>query len=263
MNSKKIFTYALIILTGIMVAAIAAYYLVISLGYTKKQNQTTVLPPATSLLVDGTVTAIATTTSTTTFTVTTATGEKKTVVSPLDKTHCEAVMDMVDVGRVVITDELVARGVVLSDGSIAPCHDVNHYLKVIKSALVASTTRTMPSTTHSTTTTASGTTAARIIAPDTTNNYTGKLTEATFTGVLQKIDTGCFSDGECFAEVDGKHVTVLRGWSQEPVGTVQGMVSFGDLEKSIGKNVEVYAQDLGHGAYTLYGNQAFYLKLLP
>jgi hypothetical protein len=262
MNSKKIFTYSLVILTGMMVAALAAYYLVTTLGYTKKQVQGATLPPVTSVLVDGTVQTIATTTSTTTFTIITAAGETKTIVSPHDKTHCEATINMVDVQKIAVTDEVAARGEVLADGSVAPCHDVNHYLKVIKAALIVPAASSTPIK-EIATTTATTSTTARIAAPNNANNYTGKLTEATFTGTLQKIDTGCFADGECFAEVDGKHVTVLRGWSQEPVGTIQGMVSFADLEKSIGKKVEVYAQDLGQGAYTLYGNQAFYIKLLP
>jgi hypothetical protein len=243
-----------------MVAALAAYVLVTSLGYTKLQAQSAPLPEVTSALVDGTVNAIATSTATTTFTVTTGAGETKTVLSPQNKSVCPAAADMVEVQKIAVGDELAARGEVLADGALLPCHDVNHYLKVIKAVpvtSVASTTQAGEATTTPEKTT------ARIIAPDTTNNYTGKLVEATFTGVLQKIDTGCFADGECFAEVDGKHVTVLRGWSRDTVGSVQGVASFGDLESSVGKKVEVYAQDLGHGAYTLYGNEAFYIKLLP
>ena len=90
----------------------------------------------------------------------------------------------------------------------------------------------------------------------------GKLKVANFTGKLEKVDTGCFVDGECFVVVDGKHVTTTRGWSQETVGTIQGVESFGDLEKHIGENVEVYAKDNADGTYTLYGSEGFYVKLI-
>lgn len=103
----------------------------------------------------------------------------------------------------------------------------------------------------------------RIANPDKTNTppkQVGKLKADTFTGTLQKVDSGCFSDGECYVEVDGKHVTALMGWSQSEVGSVVGVEGFGDLEKYIGKQVEVYAQDNSDGTYTLYGSAGFYIK---
>lgn len=90
----------------------------------------------------------------------------------------------------------------------------------------------------------------------------GKLKADTFTGKLTKVDTGCFSDGECFIEVDGKKVTALFGFSQTVVGKVIGVDGFGDLEQYIGKDVEVYAQDNSDGTYTLYGSAGFYIKVL-
>lgn len=90
----------------------------------------------------------------------------------------------------------------------------------------------------------------------------GKLKADTFTGILQRVDTGCFADGECFVEVDGKHITTTIGWSRGVVGSVIGVDGFGDLENHIGKKVEVYAQDNGDGTYTLYGSEGFYVKLL-
>lgn len=89
----------------------------------------------------------------------------------------------------------------------------------------------------------------------------GKLKVANFSGKLQKVDTGCFVDGECYVEVDGKHVTAIMGWSQAVVGSVQGVDGFGDLESHIGQEVDVYAQDKGDGTYTLYGSEGFYIKL--
>ncbi len=89
----------------------------------------------------------------------------------------------------------------------------------------------------------------------------GKLKVANFTGKLEKVDIGCFADGECYVEVDGKHVTAIMGWSQQTVGQVLGVDGFGDLENHIGKQVKVYAQDTSDGKYTLYGNEGFYIKL--
>lgn len=90
----------------------------------------------------------------------------------------------------------------------------------------------------------------------------GKLKVGNFIGKLEKVDVGCFADGECYVEVDGKHITAIMGWSQETVGTTQGVEGFGDLERHIGEYVEVYAQDKGDGSYTLYGNEGFYIKLI-
>jgi hypothetical protein len=90
----------------------------------------------------------------------------------------------------------------------------------------------------------------------------GKLKVAVFQGKLEEVNLGCFVDGECYVVVDGKHVTTTLGWRQEVVGRVLGVESFGDLEKHIGEEVEVYAQDKGDGTYTLYGSAGFYVKLL-
>lgn len=89
-----------------------------------------------------------------------------------------------------------------------------------------------------------------------------KLKADTFVGTLEKVDVGCFADGECYVEVDGKHVTALMGWSQNTVGSVIGVEGFGDLESHIGEKVEVYAQDNSDGTYTLYGSEGFYIKLI-
>ncbi len=83
-----------------------------------------------------------------------------------------------------------------------------------------------------------------------------------FTGKLEAVNTGCFADGECSVVVDGKKVTVLMGWSRDTVGSVQGVEGFGDLERYIGSEVEVYAQLNLVDSYTLYGSDKFYMKLL-
>jgi hypothetical protein len=82
-----------------------------------------------------------------------------------------------------------------------------------------------------------------------------------FMGKLEKVDTGCFADGECFVVVGGKHVTTTIGWSQNVVGSIKGAESIGDLENMIGRTVEVYASKSPEGTYTLYGNANFYIHV--
>jgi hypothetical protein len=89
----------------------------------------------------------------------------------------------------------------------------------------------------------------------------GKIKADVFSGKLEEVNTGCFADGECYVMVDKKHITVLLGWSRDIVGSVIGVEGFGDLEKYLGKEVEVYAQDKSDGTYTLYGSEGFYIKL--
>jgi hypothetical protein len=81
-----------------------------------------------------------------------------------------------------------------------------------------------------------------------------------FVAVLEKVDTGCFADGECFVVAGGNHVTALLGWTNETVGKVLGVPSFGDLEKHVGRKVEVYAKKVSDGKYTLYGEEDYYIK---
>jgi hypothetical protein len=107
-----------------------------------------------------------------------------------------------------------------------------------------------------------GITEGRQINPRDQGGVTGeKIRAANFEGPLESIDTGCFADGECFAVVDGKRVTTMRGFSQTAWGQIHGVPGFGDLEGHIGKTVEVYAQDNGDGTYTLEGSEGFYLRL--
>lgn len=83
-----------------------------------------------------------------------------------------------------------------------------------------------------------------------------------FTGTITEFNPGCYVDAECYAIVDGKHVTIARGWSQETVGSVVGTDDgMGGLEAHIGGEVEVYAQHLQGDTYTLYGSEDYYIKV--
>ncbi len=84
-----------------------------------------------------------------------------------------------------------------------------------------------------------------------------------FTGKLKEVNTGCFSDGECYIVVDSKHVTVLWGWTEETVGSIRNEEGgIGELEKHIGSSTMVYANKLSDGTYTLYGNAEYYVELM-
>jgi hypothetical protein len=85
----------------------------------------------------------------------------------------------------------------------------------------------------------------------------------TFSGVLSEVNTGCFADGECYAVVGGKHVTLTVGRRQEVLGSIKGAPSIGDLEAYIGEQATVYAKRLPDGTYTLYGDESFYLSVPP
>lgn len=124
------------------------------------------------------------------------------------------------------------------------------------------TTQTEDAVSGESTTADDGMTVTTYSTTTVTTETTGKLKADTFTGTLTKVDTGCFADGECYVEVDGKKVTALLGFNQNEVGSVIGVEGFGDLEGSIGKEVEVYAQDNSDGTYTLYGSTGFYIKVL-
>lgn len=80
-------------------------------------------------------------------------------------------------------------------------------------------------------------------------------------GILSAVDTGCFSDGVCFATVAGKKVILLIGRYQGPLGKIIGAESIGDLEARIGETATVYAGKDAEGNFTLLGNEAFYLKV--
>jgi hypothetical protein len=95
----------------------------------------------------------------------------------------------------------------------------------------------------------------------TTTASTTTPTVVDFTGVLEAVDTGCFSDGECAVTVSGKHVTLLIGWNQETVGTIKGVESIGDLENHIGEVITVHAKATADGQYTLYGDTQYYIEV--
>jgi hypothetical protein len=84
-----------------------------------------------------------------------------------------------------------------------------------------------------------------------------------FSGIIQSVSTGCYSDGICSVTIDGKIVVTTVGWSHEnAVGSIKGTVSsLGEIQTSkIGARANVYAKKTADG-YTLYGNSAYYIDV--
>lgn len=88
-------------------------------------------------------------------------------------------------------------------------------------------------------------------------------TEEYFSGTIQAVSTGCFTDGECSVTIGGKKVVTMIGWSQMTVGSIKGSVNnIGDIQTSkIGSQANVYAKKTTDG-YTLYGNANYYIEVL-
>ncbi len=87
-------------------------------------------------------------------------------------------------------------------------------------------------------------------------------TEEYFSGTIQAVSTGCYSDGECSVTIDGKKVVTTIGWSQVVVGSIKGTVNnIGDIQTTkIGARANVYAKKTADG-YTLYGNANYYIEV--
>jgi hypothetical protein len=80
--------------------------------------------------------------------------------------------------------------------------------------------------------------------------------ERRFTGVVDSIDTGCYADGECSMQVDGKKVVWLRGWSRATWGSVQQPPDVGEY---VGKRVEVWCK-VENDYCTLEGNAGYFIR---
>ncbi len=80
--------------------------------------------------------------------------------------------------------------------------------------------------------------------------------EVKFSGIVGKVDTGCYSDGVCFMEVAGRRVIFGRGWSREDWGQVAPREP---IESYVGRRVEVYC-GVRDGECSLVGNTAYYVR---
>jgi hypothetical protein len=82
--------------------------------------------------------------------------------------------------------------------------------------------------------------------------------ERRFTGTVDSIDTGCYADGECSMQVDGRKVVWMRGWSRSTWGQVQQPPDVGTY---VGKRVEVWCR-VEEDHCTLEGNAAYFIRLV-
>lgn len=80
--------------------------------------------------------------------------------------------------------------------------------------------------------------------------------ERRFVGTVESIDTGCYADGECSMQVDGKKVVWLRGWSRATWGQVQQPPDVGEY---VGKKVEVWCK-VEEDHCTLEGNASYFIR---
>lgn len=82
-----------------------------------------------------------------------------------------------------------------------------------------------------------------------------------FSGQLQNVDTSCFMGGECSAEIDGRHVTIAVGSTEQAAGTIIGANGIGGLGSHLGEKVQVYAKRLSFRKFTLVGSNRYYIRV--
>jgi hypothetical protein len=231
------FKRALFVSSGMVVVGCVSYYLLAGLFQTKSPNPVVQDSLEEISLVEGVVKNIHTTPTTTTparVEIETPQGIIKNVVIQ-NSSQCAAI-DIFDVRQLTAGDSVEVRGSVSKRGDVLPCSDLAHYFKVTKKTEANTESTEMA------------------VVPPADNSMV-------FSGTLESFDSSCFHDGECFAVIDGRKVTVLVGRSEEPVGGVHE-VNLGVMQEYIGKRFEVYAQALGNDSYTLYGNTSFYIRPL-
>lgn len=85
-----------------------------------------------------------------------------------------------------------------------------------------------------------------------------------FSGKIESVNTGCFSDGVCSVTISGRVVELIvgsRALGEVKVGQLLGVESIGDLEALIGTSADVYALRKNAKLYTLYGSSGYYVQV--
>ncbi|KFN41228.1 hypothetical protein [Arenimonas oryziterrae] len=80
--------------------------------------------------------------------------------------------------------------------------------------------------------------------------------EEKFSGVVEKVDTGCFADGMCYMQIDGRRVVFGMGWSRETWGQVAPLEP---IENYVGKRVDVFCKRR-EGDCWLAGSAVYYIR---
>lgn len=87
-------------------------------------------------------------------------------------------------------------------------------------------------------------------------------------GTVTDIHNGCWSDGICSIEVDGKWwIPIIKGGLMPPdskpeiQGEVVGIV-FNENNESLGKKVEVNAKKVDENYLTIFGSKDYYVRVI-
>lgn len=101
-----------------------------------------------------------------------------------------------------------------------------------------------------------------------TSEVVTKTDVVRFKGVVTNVHNGCWSDGICSIEVDGKWwVPIIMGGLRPPdskpeiQGEVVGIV-FNEDNESLGKKVEVYAKKIDENSLTIFGSKEYYVRVI-
>jgi hypothetical protein len=96
---------------------------------------------------------------------------------------------------------------------------------------------------------------------------TEKEATVKFKGTITDVNNGCWSDGTCSIEVDGKWwIAIIEGGLRAPGyepeirGDVVGIV-FNESNDSLGKEVEVYAKKVDEISFTVFGSKEYYVRI--
>lgn len=104
----------------------------------------------------------------------------------------------------------------------------------------------------------------------TETNFTNTTQGIKFTGIIRETNNGCWADGVCSIKVNDKWIIAEIGGLRPPNskpeirGNLIGISFSQDINKYIGKRVEVYAKQLENDKnyLTIYGDSIYYIKLL-
>jgi len=80
--------------------------------------------------------------------------------------------------------------------------------------------------------------------------------ELRFSGIVEKVDTGCYADGVCLMIIAGREVVFGRGWSHDTWGEVATMEP---TEAYLGRWVDVYCKGSGKQC-TLAGSAGYFIR---
>lgn len=89
--------------------------------------------------------------------------------------------------------------------------------------------------------------------------------QATFTGTVTSYSDECMYDGTCSITVGSKVVIVDAGGDPIRPSVVGKLIGIPrpPTKDIVGKRVIVYASQLPSGEFTIYGDRAYYVKILP